>query len=135
MIVPVFYIDNSMQAFLGQSEFQANQALQTHITSSFLLTSTGTGTLLTFVPEDEVANYSTEITDLLLMNSSRFNSRLGAVLSKDFIKYSLFLALICSPTCPEALQLPNAHQLLASFVHLSQNPVGLSVVSAEKTTD
>lgn len=53
MMIPVFYIGNSMQAFLGQSEFQATQALQTHI-RSFLL---GTGTLLTFVPKGNV-NYS-----------------------------------------------------------------------------
>lgn len=59
MMIPVFSIDNSMQTFLGQSEFQATQALQRHISSSFLLTFTGTGTLLTFAPNGEVANYST----------------------------------------------------------------------------
>lgn len=130
MMIPVFYIDNSMQAFLGKSEFQATPALQTHISSSLILTLTGTGTLLTFVPKGNV-NYRF-VTD----EQQQVLFKAGCCAIKRFlIKYSLFLALFCSPTCPEALQLPNAHQLLASFVHLSQNPVGLSVVSAQKTAD
>lgn len=76
------------------------------------------------------------MTDLLLMSDIRVFSRLGVVLSEDTTSNILsFLAPFSSPTCPEALQLPNAHQLLASFVHLSLNPVGLSVVSVLKTAD